>query len=170
MLVYFFPDWDYTATTLPAQPHCWSHGCPQARGQPRAVEQTKATLSLRTGFSVGTQVGLCPGFLLMRLRLSFSRDLSHWKLNLQSAVLSHPFPSLTSWALKLFCQSPNTLVATLPPGQVASQKHSQRAARGRICSGTTVRCARNGIARNCVVCLINGDNSVVSFSPQREIS
>lgn len=115
------------------------------------------------------RVEVCAGFLLMRLRMSFSRDVSPWKLNLQSSVLLHPSSSLTSCALKLFCQSSNTFVSTLPSGQVASQKHSRRAAGGRICSRVTVRCARNGIARNCVVCLINGDNAVVSFSLQREI-
>ena len=47
-LSYSFPDWDYPATALPAQPHCQAHGCP------RAVVQTKATLPLRTSFSIGT--------------------------------------------------------------------------------------------------------------------
>lgn len=71
--------------------------------------------------------------------------------------------------LNYFASLPILFVSTLPSGQVASQKHSRRAAGGRICSRVTVRCARNGIARNCVVCLINGDNAVVSFSLQREI-
>lgn len=174
LLICFFPDWDYPAATSPAQPHCSSHGCPQAQGQPRAVVQTKATLLLRTSFSVGTAFKTesrgYTGFILMRLHICFSGDVSHWKLNLQSSGLSHPSSPLTSGAPKLFCQSSNTFVSILPSRQVASQKHSQKAARGRICSCISVRYARSEIARNCVVILTNGDHSVVSFSPRRENS
>lgn len=171
---WLLPVWDYPATALPAQPHCWSHGCPQARGQPPSVVQTKAMLLLRTSFGTGTMFKTeSRGMYWVyfdEIRMSFSRDVSHWKLNLQSSVLSHPSSSLTSCALKLFCQSSDTFVSTLLAGQLASQKHSQRAARGRIFSSITVRCARKRIVRKTVACLINGDNSVVSFPPRRVIS
>lgn len=109
------------------------------------------------------------GFILMRLRMSFSRDVSHWKLNLQSFVLSHPSSSLNSCALKLFYQSSNTFVSTVTSGQVASQRHSRSTARGRICCSITVRCVRSGIARNWLVILVNRENSVVSCSPRRNL-
>lgn len=130
-------------------PHCSSHGCPHVQDQLSRGANQSNTLLRTSSLLAKTESRGYTEFILMKLHICISRDVSHWKLNLQSSGLPHPSSPLTSCALKLFCQSSGTLESTLPSRQGASQKHSQKAAGGRICSCISVRCARNGIARNC---------------------